>query len=194
MQGRSDDELYSLYLSGNNEAYDELMLRYGDSVTVFLNGYLHNVHDAEDLMIEAFARIMVKKPLIKVGGFKAYLFKTARNMATRFHTTQKAAEMFSIDSVESLDALTGYSSIVDKNTPDKKLQSKEERTALYSSLENIDPELREAVWLVYFEDMTYAEAATVMDVKVKRIDYLLQRAKEILRQDLESKGMHRNPL
>ncbi|MBR6014761.1 MAG: sigma-70 family RNA polymerase sigma factor, partial [Firmicutes bacterium] len=77
MHGRSDDELYSLYLSGDNAAYDELMLRYGDSITVFLNGYLHNVHDAEDLMIEAFARIMVKKPLIKVGGFKAYLFKTA---------------------------------------------------------------------------------------------------------------------
>lgn len=193
MHGRSDDELYSLFLSGKGEAYDELMLRYGDSVTVFLNGYLHNVHDAEDLMIEAFARIMVKKPLIRVGGFKAYLFRTARNLATRFHSIQKNAEMFSIDSVESLDALTGYSAIVDKNTPEKKLQKKEERTALYSSLERIDPELREAVWLIYFEDMSYAEAAMVMNVKVKRIDYLLQRAKEILRVDLESKGLKRNP-
>ena len=56
---RSDDELYSAFLAGSGTAYDELMIRHGDDLLVYLNGYTHNFHDAEDLMIEAFARIMV---------------------------------------------------------------------------------------------------------------------------------------
>ena len=80
----SDHELYSLFLAGDTRAYDELMIRYGDSLTVYLNGYLHDWHDAEDLMIEAFARIMAKKPRIREEGFKAYLYRTARNLASRF--------------------------------------------------------------------------------------------------------------
>ena len=76
----TDDELYHLFLSGDTTSYDELMIRHGDSLTVYLNGYLHDWQDSEDLMIEAFARIMVKRPRMSEGKFKAYLFKTARNL------------------------------------------------------------------------------------------------------------------
>ena len=72
-----DDELYRQFLDGDNRSYEELMIRYGDSLTVYLNGYLHNWQDAEDLMIEAFARVMVKRPVLRVtNGFKASLYTT----------------------------------------------------------------------------------------------------------------------
>ena len=61
---QNDDELYSSFISGDNSAYDELMIRYGDSLTIYMNAYLHNWQDSEDMMIEDFARIMVKKPRI----------------------------------------------------------------------------------------------------------------------------------
>ena len=51
----SDDLLYQKYLNGDQAAGDELMLRYGDSLTAYLDAFLHNVQDAEDLMIEACA-------------------------------------------------------------------------------------------------------------------------------------------
>ena len=73
----TDSECYNLFLKGDTAAYDELMLRYGDSLTYYLYGYLHDWHDAEDMMIEAFARIMAKRPRIGEGAFKAYLFKAS---------------------------------------------------------------------------------------------------------------------
>ncbi|MCR4727514.1 MAG: hypothetical protein K5796_02515 [Lachnospiraceae bacterium] len=100
MNMKTDFELYNLYLSGDSASYDELMIRYGDALTVYLNGYVHNLQDAEDLMIEVFARIMAKKPSIRDGGFKAYLYKTARNLATRFHIRKSRMETFSLDSME----------------------------------------------------------------------------------------------
>ena len=57
---------------------------YIDSVflclTYYINGYTHDLQDAEDLMIDAFARIMVKKPKIQTGAFKAYLLLIRRRM------------------------------------------------------------------------------------------------------------------
>ena len=80
----SDEELYRQYLNGKEEGLDSLMQRYGNSLTLYINGYLHDLHEAEDLMIEAFARIFAKeRPLSSEGSFKAYLYKTARNLALR---------------------------------------------------------------------------------------------------------------
>ena len=73
------------------------MIRHGDSLTFYLYGYLHDWHTAEDLMIEAFARLMVKRPKIGEGCFKAYLFKTGRNLAYRYHTRKTRITEFSFD-------------------------------------------------------------------------------------------------
>ncbi len=51
----TDDELYRQYLGGDASAGDQLMLRYGDALTAYLNAFLHHPHDAEDLMLDCFA-------------------------------------------------------------------------------------------------------------------------------------------
>ena len=157
----SDNELYNAYLSGDSSAYDELMIRHGDSLTFFLYGYLHNWEDAEDLMIEAFARIMVKKPFIRKDGFRAYLYKTARNLTIRFIGKKSRLETFSLDGMEA--------EIKDKTDIEKHLQDEEKNRILHLCLEKIDPELREVLWLVYVEGMSYSDAAAVMKVTKKRI-------------------------
>lgn len=176
-----DHELYSLFLAGDTKAYDELMIRYGDSLTVFLNAYLHDWHDAEDLMIEAFAAIMVKRPRIGEGSFKAYLYRTARNLASRFHSGRSRFQSFSLDSVEE-ELGSGF-------LTEEKLLDAERARMLKLCFERIDPQLREALWLVYFEDMSYEAAARVMGVSRKRVDHLLTRGKEVLRTELKKEGM-----
>ena len=94
----TDEELYSRYLAGGTASYDELLIRLGNGLIVYINGYLHNLQDSEDLMIEAFARIMAKRPHIR-GSFKAYLYRTARNLAFRFCSSASRTKTFSIEDV-----------------------------------------------------------------------------------------------
>ncbi len=176
-----DDTLYTQFLSGDASAYDALMLRHGDGLTRYLFGLLRQWQDAEDLTIEAFARIMVKKPSLRKGGFKAYLYRTARNLAARLHRNRSRAELFSLDETELAET--------DGLLPEDALRDAEKRRALRVCLERIDPQLREALWLVYFEDLRYAEAAAVMGVSPKRVDHLLTRAKEHMRRELEKEGV-----
>lgn len=177
----TDDELYSRFLSGDTSACDELMIRYGDSLTYYLNGYLHSPEDAEDLMIEAFARIMVKKPKIRDGSFKAYLYKTARNLASRFHEKKSRSQVFSLDDM----AEQGIEPAVSEDDYSEGERGK----ILHTCLGRIDPGLREALWLFYFEGLSYAEAAAVMGVSKKRIDHLLSRGKEQMKKELAKEGV-----
>ena len=177
----SDDELYNRFLTGDVSSYDDLMIRYGDSLTVYLCGYLHNWHDAEDLMIEAFARILVKKPHIRSGNFKAYLFKTARNLATDFHALRKRVDVFSLEELET--ELPGG------NMPEEMLQEAETKRILQICMERIDPMIQEALWLVYRENLSYAETAAVMRISSKKVDYLLGKGKKLMREELKKEGI-----
>ena len=59
------------------------MIKYGNPLTLYINGYLKDIHESEDLMIEVFAYLLAKRPHIRDGGLKAYIYKAARNMALR---------------------------------------------------------------------------------------------------------------
>ena len=193
MGEKNDDTLYQHFLQGDTVSYDELMIRYGDRLTFYLHGYLHDINDAEDLMIEAFARIMAKRPNIGEGAFKAYLFKTARNLALRHQDKKQRMQVFSIDGLDSeiadkvLAAGTGQ---IERYSPvEEDIGHEERKQILHLCLDRIEPELKEALWLIYFEEMSYAEAAAVMKVNRKKIDHLLQRGKKNMRIELLKEGM-----
>lgn len=57
-----DETLYRQYLSGDDEGLEALMKKYGDPLTLYIDGYLHDVHEAEELMLDVFAYLFTKKP------------------------------------------------------------------------------------------------------------------------------------
>ena len=92
-----DEALYRQYLNGDDAGLEALMKKYGDPLTLYIDGYLHDVHEAEELMLDVFADLFTKKPRIRDGGFKAYLYKAARHMALRHKSKRKP--LFSLDAL-----------------------------------------------------------------------------------------------
>ena len=179
MKGKEDEALFERLVAGDQEALRPLMERYGDALTLFLNGYVHDVDAAEDLMIEAFSRMLVRRPRLREGGFKPYLFKTARNLALRH--LQLRARFMSLDDLDS-ELASG------ERIEDGILQDERAR-ALYRCLEKIPPDYREALYLVYIEDMSYDEAGAIMRKTRKQIDNLVQRGKKAMRPLLAEEGV-----
>ena len=156
-----DETLYRQYLNGDDAGLEALMKKYGDPLTLYIDGYLHDVHEAEELMLDVFAYLFTKKPKVRDGGFKAYLYKAARHMALRHKSKRKP--------LFSLDALTGE--------PDGRLLAEEViRT-------------EEVLYLNYFEGMSYTQAAEVTGKTVKQITNMVYRGKESLRRLLEREGI-----
>ena len=57
-----DEAFYRQYLSGDDAGLEALMKKYGDPLTLYIDGYLHDVHEAEELMLDVFAYLFTKKP------------------------------------------------------------------------------------------------------------------------------------
>jgi RNA polymerase sigma-70 factor (ECF subfamily) len=136
---------------------------------------------------------MAKRPRIAEGAFKAYLFRTGRNLALRSIDRRRRIVMFSVDGMDKEVAETYMAreagAASDADGIPEMLVRDEEAKILRKCLERIEPELREALWLVYMEQMTYAQAAKVMGVKEKRVDRLLTRGKQQMRKELEKEGI-----
>ena len=175
----TDDNLYRQYLSGDQLSGDQLMLKYGDRLIAYLDAFLHNVHDAEDLMLDCFAVILVNKPEIREGGFPAYLFHMARYKANCLWRIRLKRTAFSLD-----EAL--FSGGADQ---EEYAEKRERNAILYRCLNRIAPQYREALWLVYGYEMSYAQAAQVMGCNTTKTENLLKNGKNRLRQELEKEGI-----
>ena len=87
----------------------------------------------------------------------------------------------------SLDELT--------NQPDGQLlveeviRTEERNRVLHCCMSEINPDYREVLYLTYFEDMRYAQAAEVTGKTVKQITNMVYRGKESLRRLLEREGI-----
>jgi len=175
----SDERLFERLVAGDRESLRPLMERYGDACTLYVNGYVRDIDAAEDLMIEAFSRMLAKRPRLNAGGFKPYLYKTARNLALR-HIRLRGRFM-SLDDA-GVDPEDG------ERVEDGILRDERAR-ALYRCLAKIVPDYREALYLVYIENMSYDEAGAIMRKTRKQVDNLVQRGKGAMRPLLEKEGV-----
>ena len=176
----SDETAYRRYLGGEQKAAELLVEKYGDPLTLYINGYLKDIHEAEDLMIEAFSRIFAKeRPITGPGAFQAYLYKTARNLALRHRKTHRLRFLC----FEEL-AFELQSGVL----ADTELSRAERSRQLYDALDKLNAEYREALYLVYFAEMSYRNAAAVMNKSEGQITKLVYRGKQSLKAILEQEG------
>ena len=174
-----DESYYRQYLSGDDEGLSALMKTYGDPLTLYIDGYLHDVHESEELMLDVFGYLFTKKPRIRDGGLKAYLYKAARHMALR-HKHRRRPLFCLGDLAEEPDG---------RLLAEEVLRTEERNHILHLCMGEMNPDYREALYLTYFEDMSYAQAAEVMGRTVKQITNMVYRGKESLRKLLEREGI-----
>ncbi len=156
-----------------------MLAGYGDVLTAYLDAFLHNAQDAEDLMLDCFTVILVNKPAISDGHFHAYLFKTARNKANRLWKLRFRRQEFSLD--ESLVSTT--------DSPEEAIRKSERDRILYICLNRIAPQYRETFFLVYDAEMSYAQAAEIKGCGTGRIHSLLDEGKKHMCKELEKEGI-----
>ena len=175
----TDEELYRQYLDGDDAGLTALMEKYGNALTLYIDGYLGDIHEAEDLMIDVFAYLLAERPRIRAGGFKPYLYKSARNMALRHKSRRRA--VFSLEAMAQEPEGAHLIEDVVKN--------KERNQILHACLDRLNVDYREALYLTYFNGMSYAEAAEIMGKSVKQVTNLVYRGKQNLRTLLQKEGI-----
>ena len=172
---------YRRYLDGDESAFDEIIKEYFDNLVFFLNRYVHDLAAAEDIAMDAFADLIVNRHRYDFRvSLKTYLFMLGRSRALNYIKHRGKISITELSDAQQQPA--------EQLSLEEMLLADERRRAVSAALEQLSEELRVAVHLVYFEEMSCDDAARVMKKNRKQVYNLLYRAKNTLRSILGEEG------
>lgn len=175
-------EIYLRYITEYDDRdLEALLTAYRDGLYLFLLSYVKNEEDAEELMMDTFAKLAVDKPdfeIRKNGSFKSWLYAIARNNAL-MHIRRHKMEAVPLEE----------DTVSDADTPESALLKDEQNKTLYKALSSLKPDYRRALMLLYIEGLTYEEIAKAMGLRLHQVYNLIERGKKSLKKTLEGMGI-----
>jgi len=139
--------------------------------------------EAEDVLQTAYLRVLSGSARYRGrSAFKTWLFGVIRLVAREHHRRTRARQERTLALVPE--------GIRDRTDPDpqEEVEAQERRRALLDALHTLSDRQREALHLVFYQDLTIAEAAEVMGVSLGSARTHYQRGKERLRALLLQDG------
>jgi RNA polymerase sigma factor (sigma-70 family) len=155
--------------------FEPLVLSLGRPATKFANVLVHDFDIAEEIVQEAFARMWASpntpKPEVE---FRRYLNRIITNLAHDYYRKRarradhQATASMELNPLDLVDARAGDQAI---------------RTALHG----LRLRERQAIYLRYFEDLSFAETARIMGARQVAVRVMVHRALGKLRREIEAK-------
>ena len=172
---------YRRFLDGDDTGLGEIIRDYKDGLILYLNGYVKNIHIAEELAEDTFFKLCVKRPhFYEKYSFKTWLYTIGKNLAINY--LKKASWTAGLPISEYEDVLA------DEESLEKEYIKNEEKIILHRAIGSLKPDYSAVLYLVYFEDMSNDETAKILKKSKRQIENLLYRAKAALKLKLEKEG------
>ena len=172
---------YRRYLNGDEAAFHEIVREYFDNLVFFIDRYVRDSTAAEDIAIDVFTQLVVNKHRYNFRvSLKTYLFMIGRSRALDYIKHRSKIQTVELSEVPEIAS--------DEPPLEEMLLADARKRAVNAALEQLSEEMRLAIHLVYFEDMSADEAAKVLKKNRKQVYNLLYRAKKQLRTILGEEG------
>ena len=172
------ESCYRRFVGGDESAFDQILLDHRVGLIRFINQILHDPDAAEDIAIDTFLELLLHPKRYDFRcSLKTYLYMIGRGKALNYLRRRK---FFSPDPIP--EDIPQEISLEDQFLLD------EQRRVLHAALKQLPEDMATALYLVYFEDLSYADTAKVMKKTSKQVDNLLYRGKAALRNLLGKDG------
>ena len=179
-----------LYKSQN--AYRELMGRYKKSVYYMILKKVHNPEDAEDLTIETFAKAFNKLALFKKNhAFTTWLFRIATNHTIDFMRKKKIQTTSIHTSFSDHQGTALNLDLLDQNLiPDEVMINHQKIELVRLFVNQMESKYQRLITLRYFDELSYAEIAQLLNTPLGTIKAQLYRSRILLSNLLDNKRQH----
>lgn len=160
---------------GQDCALNRLMDKWSEPLLRYLSRLTADMDAAKDLAQESFVRVYRHRFDFRSNQkFSTWLFAIATNLA-RNHARWRSRHP------ESLVEVEDPGKAASDPTPDESLMAAERQRAVQKAIQALPHELREAVILSSYHDMSQAQIAKVQDTTEKAVEVRLYRARKMLR-------------
>ena len=175
----SGEELYRLFQSGDEAAFEKLVVLYRKSLTQYINGLLEDRSAAEELMIDTFAELAAGANYREKSSLKTYLFAIAKHLASRQKRKNRRIATVPFDDMD----------LPSDATLETDYLRGEKTERVRAAMRALKPEYSEVLRLVYFESMSYADAGKIMGKTGKQIKNLVYSSKVSVKKILDGEEM-----
>lgn len=168
----TDEQLLLAYRqTGDRESFAQLVYRYERELFSYLRRYIGDRELAQDAFQGTFLQVHLKCDTFDpTRRFKAWLYAIATRQAVDARRRQKPHRTVSLDSPPAGldDQIAEIMGLLESSepAPDARLNEAERLVAVRQSLEQLPETLYSIIQLVYFQGMSYRDAASVLEVPV----------------------------
>lgn len=170
-------------VAGDERALDRLMERHAAGVVRLCGNMIGNVEDARELAQEAFARVYQHRDRFRPQArFSAWLFTIAANLARNHLRWRARHPQVSLDAVADVEDRPRVDTIPSpRPTPHEAAVQTDQCRALQAALEALPANMRAALQLCVWEELSVIDAGRVLALSPKAVESLLYRARQTLR-------------
>lgn len=178
-----DTELLSAAKKGDQKAFTALMDKYKNSLYHLILKIVKSPEDAEDLMIESFAKAFDRLGQYSFDyAFSTWLYKIASNTSIDF-LRKKRIQKISLenegqDLIDQLGFNTG-------TNPETDLIKDQRIKQMQLAVSEMDEIFSRVISLRYFKEYSYEEISKALDIPVSTIKVQLYRAKKLLLEKIK---------
>jgi RNA polymerase sigma-70 factor, ECF subfamily len=175
----SDEALFERMRGGDMSAFDRLYERYEVRLFAYLRALLGNRSDAEEIFHDAFlATLKAAPPDLGEGGFRAWIYRIARNRALNHRRTVERREKNVLAAAR--DAETGGAD----EDAGRALEARQLDAALETALLRLPPALGE-LYHLRASGLSYEQIAGVVDVPLGTVKSRMHQMVHALREELK---------
>jgi RNA polymerase sigma-70 factor (ECF subfamily) len=173
--------------AGQDAALNDLMERHAMPVFQFLCRMVGNEDDANDLAQETFVRVFRARTIFRTNEkFSTWLYTIAANLARNHFRWRARHPNVSLEAAsEETGQTVGSVLPANSSAPNEQALAAERAAAVRAAVGRLPEDLREAIVLCEWEELSVAEVAAVLETTPKAIESRLYRARQILRERLK---------
>lgn len=181
-RGKSyETELWDAFRAGDEKALEQLFSTYYPVLLNYGHKFTQNRYFIEESVQELFVKLWNSRKFVgTTASVKHYLFKAYRSVLFRKLQKQAANVMQKLDD-EKYDFKIELA-------PDQKMMEIESDLELRNRIEKglavLTPRQREAIYLRFYEDLTYEEVSVILNLNIGGTYKLIYRALDRLKETL----------
>ncbi|NCC98649.1 MAG: sigma-70 family RNA polymerase sigma factor [Bacteroidia bacterium] len=186
LEKMSDEQLVKLYASGNNRAFEFLLLRYKNLIYTHIYSYVKDQDISDDIFQETFIKVITcirQDNYTESGKFRFWVMRIAHNLVIDYLRVIKSSNTVLADNEDY--SLFNNANLSDKNIEDNFIENQTIKE-IHALIETLPKLQREIIIMRFFKNMTFKEISEKSGVSINtslgRMRYALLNMRKIAQE------------